>query len=133
MLKRFVLHLEWHRGYRPHVSLRRMPQAGDRVMNGGQLGTLLTCHTCSGTGTLHQPDWLRDAVYAPLRRGDILRTVVHPGDLDYDCTVSDIIIRNNTEFKIISIENRDGRRTFTIMPVFPLTEHEMKVRRGEVQ
>lgn len=116
MLRIYILHLEWHRGYRPHVSLKRKPRAGDRVSNGGQMGTLLTCHTCSGTGTLHQPDWLRDAVRAPLKADDILRTSVEEEDPDYDCTVSDIIIRDNTEFVVVDVEDVAGKRIFTIQP-----------------
>lgn len=34
----------------------RRPAAGDRVEDGGQLGTLVTCETCSGDGLLHQLD-----------------------------------------------------------------------------
>lgn len=29
---------------------------GDRVSNGGQMGTVVTCPTCSGGGILHEPD-----------------------------------------------------------------------------
>ncbi|MEU3452139.1 hypothetical protein ABZ671_00650 [Micromonospora sp. NPDC006766] len=34
----------------------RPPQAGDRLVDGGQMGTLTTCDTCSGLGLLHQLD-----------------------------------------------------------------------------
>lgn len=55
MLARYVLHLEWTRGYRPHVSLRRAPRHGDRVTDGGRTGTLERCQPC-GEGFLFRPD-----------------------------------------------------------------------------
>jgi hypothetical protein len=63
MIARYVLHIEAHRGYRPRLSLRRAPQPGDRVTDGGIPGTLVRCPQC-GEGMLHAPDsgWL-----SPLR------------------------------------------------------------------
>jgi hypothetical protein len=55
-IKRYILHLEWHRGYKPHFSIRRMPRQGDRVTDAGITGTLRRCPTCSGQGTLIVPD-----------------------------------------------------------------------------
>lgn len=34
----------------------QVPQPGDRVEDGGVMGTLVRCTTCSGDGLLHQPD-----------------------------------------------------------------------------
>lgn len=55
MIKRYILHIEFHRGYRPHISFRRVPQPGDRVLDGGVMGTLKRCPTCTD-GLLHSPD-----------------------------------------------------------------------------
>lgn len=41
---------------RAELAGRPKPQAGDRLVDGGQMGTLITCHTCSGLGLLHQLD-----------------------------------------------------------------------------
>lgn len=56
MIKRYILHIEFHRGYRPRISFRRVPQPGDRVEDGGEMGTLVACRTCSAMGLLHVPD-----------------------------------------------------------------------------
>jgi hypothetical protein len=56
MIRRYILHLEFHWGYRPRISFRRKPRPGDRVMDGGVLGKLITCETCSGDGLLFQSD-----------------------------------------------------------------------------
>lgn len=55
MIAEYILHLEFHRGYRPRISLRRKPEAGDRVVDGGTPGTLVRCREC-GEGFLHVPD-----------------------------------------------------------------------------
>ncbi|MFL6416809.1 MAG: hypothetical protein ACJ74Y_14190 [Bryobacteraceae bacterium] len=57
MIKRYILHLEFHKGYWPPIiSFRRMPRHGDRMVDGGVPGTLIGCPTCSTTGFLHRPD-----------------------------------------------------------------------------
>lgn len=56
MIRRYILHLEWNRGYRPRVSLRRAPRGGDRVMDGGEPGQLMCCHECGSTGFMFRPD-----------------------------------------------------------------------------
>ncbi len=55
MIARWVLHVEVRRGYRPRVSLRRAPQPGDRVVDGGVPGVLVRGRMC-GDGLLHCPD-----------------------------------------------------------------------------
>ncbi len=55
MIERWILHVEFHWGYRPRVSLRRAPRSGDRVVDGGVPGTLERCALC-GEGFLHVPD-----------------------------------------------------------------------------
>lgn len=52
MIARFVLHLEWHRGYRPRISLRRAPRVGDVVWEGMQPSVLEPCRECSTVGFL---------------------------------------------------------------------------------
>lgn len=56
MIKRYILHIEFHWGYRPRISLRRKPRAGDHVIDGGIPGTLEACKTCDGDGLLLRPD-----------------------------------------------------------------------------
>lgn len=56
MIKRYILHIEFHWGYRPHISLRRAPRHGDRVVDGGEMGTLEACDKCSTVGFLHRAD-----------------------------------------------------------------------------
>jgi hypothetical protein len=53
-----VVHAEWHRGYGllPILYVRRAPRPGDRVVDGGQAGTLELCPACSGLGLLHVAD-----------------------------------------------------------------------------
>lgn len=46
MIFRRLLHIEWHRGRRPRLSLRRLPQAGDVVWNGDVLCVLDRCDPC---------------------------------------------------------------------------------------
>lgn len=107
MLKIYILHLEWNKGYRPHVSLRRKPKAGDRVLNGGEPGTLLTCDTCSGTGTLHQPDWLREAVKKPspqMTYEPPLRIVLEPFTEEGVLRrVGDIVSSYNRAYEVFAI------------------------------
>jgi hypothetical protein len=55
VIARFEIRVEMHRGYRPRLTLRRIPKAGDRVTDGGVMGTLETCPEC-GDGLLHRPD-----------------------------------------------------------------------------
>lgn len=56
MIKRYILHFEFHWGYRPRISIRRMPRPGDRIMDNGMMGTLEACPNCDGDGLLHRPD-----------------------------------------------------------------------------
>ena len=46
MIFRRLLHIEWHRGRRLRLSLRRLPQAGDVVWNGDVLCVLDRCCPC---------------------------------------------------------------------------------------
>lgn len=59
MIKRYILHVELHRGYLPKISFRREPRPGDRFKNDGEWGTLVACQHCSGMGTLHVPDEIK--------------------------------------------------------------------------
>jgi hypothetical protein len=56
MIKRYILHVEFHWGYWPTISIHRAPMVGDRVVDGDIPGTLVGCKECSGVGLLHQPD-----------------------------------------------------------------------------
>jgi hypothetical protein len=56
MIRQYVVHIEWHRGYRPRLSIRRRPRHGDRVVDGGEPGTLIACRECGGDGMLHLRD-----------------------------------------------------------------------------
>jgi hypothetical protein len=38
------------------VKFRKKAKPGDRIVNGGQMGTIVTCPTCDGDGILHDPD-----------------------------------------------------------------------------
>jgi hypothetical protein len=58
MINRYVIHIGAHRGYWPRLSIRRAPRHGDRVIDGGEPGTLVRCRDCDGTGFLHHPDRL---------------------------------------------------------------------------
>lgn len=51
MIVRLVVHVEWHRGYWPRLSVRRAPKHGDR----GREGRLMRCPLCSGDGFLVRP------------------------------------------------------------------------------
>jgi hypothetical protein len=57
MIKRYILHIETHWRYRPRISFKKAPKAGDRVVDGGIPGTLKLCPTCQ-EGFLHEPDLL---------------------------------------------------------------------------
>ena len=48
MIARYVLHLEFHWGYVPRISLRRAPRPGDLT----PWGVLVYCEECSGDGFL---------------------------------------------------------------------------------
>lgn len=69
MIRRYVLHLEFHLGYRPRVSLRRAPRPGDEVVEMGVTGVLVPCTTCSTQGLLFQPDEGPDLPYGPCPAG----------------------------------------------------------------
>jgi hypothetical protein len=56
MIRRYILHIELHKGYKPCVSIKRAPYHGQRVKNGNFPGTLKACPTCSGEGYLHELD-----------------------------------------------------------------------------
>lgn len=58
MIKIWIVHFEWHRKYHrfPRLHIYRKPRHGDRVMDGGLMGTLIACSACSGVGLLHDPD-----------------------------------------------------------------------------
>jgi len=43
-------------------NLRNVPKAGDRVEDGGQMGTLVRCYECSGDGLLHKPDHMPEPI-----------------------------------------------------------------------
>lgn len=45
MIRRYILHVEVHRGYWPKISLRRAPRAAVDL-----LGALGRCKACRGTG-----------------------------------------------------------------------------------
>ena len=53
MIKRYILHFEFHWRYWPRISIKRVPRPGDRVFDGGEWGTLIACPECSGDGLLH--------------------------------------------------------------------------------
>ena len=55
MISRWIVQVEVHRGYRPRLSIRRVPRPGDRVVDGGVPGILVRCGDC-GDGLLHRPD-----------------------------------------------------------------------------
>lgn len=61
MIKRWTIHLEFHRGYWPKFYIRPNPRHGDRVVDGGVLGTLKRCPTCQD-GFLHDPDLVMTSV-----------------------------------------------------------------------
>lgn len=56
MIKRYILHIEFRWGYRPHISIKKLPSPGDRIIDGGTPGTLVSCPTCSNAGLLHKAD-----------------------------------------------------------------------------
>ena len=43
-------------------NLRNAPKAGDRVMDGGEMGTLVRCYECSGDGLLHKLDKMPESI-----------------------------------------------------------------------
>lgn len=53
MIKRWILHIEFHWGYRPRISIKRVPRPGDWVFDGGEWGQLIACRECGGDGLLH--------------------------------------------------------------------------------
>lgn len=53
MIKRYILHIEFHWGYWPRISIKRVPRPGDWVFDGGEWGQLVICRECSGDGLLH--------------------------------------------------------------------------------
>jgi hypothetical protein len=58
VIKRFILHFEWHRHYRrlPRIRIEPVIRHGQRGTDGGQEGTFVNCEECSGAGTLFMPD-----------------------------------------------------------------------------
>jgi hypothetical protein len=68
-------------------------------------------------GTLHQPDWLRDAVRKPVAPYEgTMRTSVGPDDPEYDRKVDDILIRNGRQYLITDVNQFGVERIFTIVP-----------------
>lgn len=57
MLIRFILHIEWHRGYRlPRISFKRAPYPGQIVYDRGWgYRKLVPCRPCSGEGYFDAP------------------------------------------------------------------------------
>lgn len=53
MIKRWILHFEFHWGYWPRISIKRVPRPGDWVFDGGEWGQLVACRECGGDGLLH--------------------------------------------------------------------------------
>jgi hypothetical protein len=54
MIKRYILHFEFHWGYWPKISIKRVRRPGEWVHDGGEWGKLVACRECSGQGVLHQ-------------------------------------------------------------------------------
>lgn len=51
--------LQWretHQHIEPIFPQPRKPRPGDRIEDGGRMGTIVSCPTCSGDGILHDPD-----------------------------------------------------------------------------
>jgi hypothetical protein len=48
--RKLIVHIEFHWGYRPRLSVRWAPRAGDREHG----GVLVRCRACSGDGLLLQ-------------------------------------------------------------------------------
>lgn len=58
IVREWIIHFEWWLGKRwfPRLHIYRKPRHGDRVKDGGVMGTLIACQACSGVGLLHQAD-----------------------------------------------------------------------------
>lgn len=54
-IHRYVVHAEWHPGYRPHFFIRRAPRAGDLVLNGDEPSRLVPCRGCGTVGFFAEP------------------------------------------------------------------------------
>lgn len=79
MIRRYILHLEFHKGYKPTISFKRAPYHGQRCVDGGELVILKRCPTCSGVGLLSEkapPDILEFTADAnaefSLKVGDVV-------------------------------------------------------------
>jgi hypothetical protein len=56
MIKQWILHIEWHWGYWPRISITPKIKHGQIGSDGGQTGHFVYCKECSGKGTLFVPD-----------------------------------------------------------------------------
>lgn len=79
MILRFILHLEWHRGYLPRVSIKRAPYPGKvEYHEGWGWRRLVVCGPCSGVG-----------YYDTSLNDD--RTVLWPRSIDENHAVDEVI------------------------------------------
>lgn len=51
----YILHIEFHKGYWPKISIKRKPKHGQYAVDGGYPGTLKLCPTCQD-GFLFEQD-----------------------------------------------------------------------------
>jgi hypothetical protein len=63
VIKRYILHIEFHWGRWPTVLLREFPKPGDEVVEGDVPGRLVPCRECGTSGFLFEPK------YKPVMRG----------------------------------------------------------------
>jgi hypothetical protein len=112
MIKRWVIHTEFHWGYWPRFSIKRLRRAGERVSDGGQMGTLVVCPECSGEGLLHRLDEQKFMAAPPLPWAPDIATL----DIDAkeERNVGDVVIQYGWNYRINAIGSSVDRSKKTL-------------------
>lgn len=102
MIKIWTIHFEMHKGYIPKLKIFRTPRHGDRVRDGGVMGTLIACQECSGVGLLHQPDSDQPVPRPiPEESPDTLVIDLSPTSLDYQ--IREVVWTHKAEYRVETI------------------------------
>jgi hypothetical protein len=111
MIKIWTIHLEVHKGYLPKLKIFRAPRHGDRVRDGGIMGTLVACQECSGVGLLHHADEdgaFPRAVPESDESPDTLVVTLSPTSLDYK--IGETVWTHKAEYRVEQITYERGER-----------------------
>jgi hypothetical protein len=118
MIKRFTIHLEFHRGYRPRFYIRPQPKPGDRHVDGGVPGILVACKECDGQGLLHKPDRLAkhfpESAEKITNAPPFVKLQLGPESLEYE--IGEIVWTRGRDYVVEAIGHQmDGTRSYMIL------------------